>query len=118
MTTEGKSSDEESKIHKKEIGKLYGLGKPNIGDDNDSGDDDEFEELLSNIDYVEGELESIRDSLSEMRIQITQLRKKFGALPRRLDKKHHNSPNGARNEKPKPVEDDFEKVLQLSLKEQ
>lgn len=135
MSGEGKTADlskqgdPESKIHKKDIGKLNRLGKPNLGDDNDSGDDDEFEELLSNIDCVEGEMESIRDSLNEMRSQIAQLRKKFG-MPKQI-KKHHNSPNGTRAEKPKSTElgtseisgafsrsdDDLQKILQLSLKE-
>ena len=50
--------------------------KPNIGDTID--DDDEFEELVSNIDYVEGEIETIRDTLNEMRSQIADLRRRFG----------------------------------------
>ena len=49
--------------------------KPNIGDAID--DDDKFEELVSNIDYVEGEIESIRDTLNEMRSQIARLTKKI-----------------------------------------
>lgn len=108
MSSEGK---EPASLDKKDIGKLYGLGlsvsKPNIGDAID--DDDEFEELVSNIDYVEGEIESIRDTLNEMRSQIADLRRRFGK--RVQEGKNDNSattsvnirvPNGSKRRNPSP----------------
>ena len=98
-------------IGAKDMKKLRRLAcETNIGDPIEDDEDDEFEELITNIDTIEDEVSSIKMTLDELRQQIARLRKKIGKLPVKEEGKKAVEPK-------KPEDDDLNRALKLSLTE-
>lgn len=98
-------------IGAKDMKKLHRLAcETNIGDPIEDDEDDEFEELVTNIDTIEDEVSSIKTTLDDLRQQITRLRKKIGKLPAKEEGKKAAEPK-------KPEDDELSRALKLSLTE-
>ena len=116
------SETDERRVNNKDLRKLKGLiDKPNIGDLIDDNDD-EFEELISGVDYIEGELEIIKEALTDMRAQIIKLRRKYGNFKEEGKSKPKKDTTKNKDLSLNPGDsiddDELSKVLKLSLEHQ